>query len=94
LKVLGSADGDELDVTLAAMLGCVLGGTGSAAKQPGNKVQIAEKYRSEAIVKTPLPQIFVIDFCCCGLRGNDFILHFPFGFLPTAGVSVFCDFVH
>jgi hypothetical protein len=82
LKVLGSADGDEVDVTLTAILGCVLAGTGSAAEQPGNEQQIAEKYRTEAVVKTPFPHIFALDFCCCVLGANDFIGHFPFVFLP------------
>jgi hypothetical protein len=73
LKVLGRADGDEVEDTLAAMLGCVLAGTGEPAKQPGSEPQIAEKQRTEAVVKTHFPHIFAIDFCGCNLRANDFI---------------------
>jgi len=62
---MGSADGDELDVTLTALLGCVPAGTESPAKQLGNEQQTAEKYRTEAAVKTPFPHIFAIDFCRC-----------------------------
>jgi hypothetical protein len=69
LKVLGSPDGDEV----TAILGCVLAGTGSAAKQLGNEQQIAEKYTTEAVVKTPFLHIFAIDFCCCDSRADDFI---------------------
>jgi hypothetical protein len=70
---MGSADGDEVGVMLTAILGCVLAGTGFAAKQMGNEQQIAEKYRTEAAVRTPFPHIFEIDFCCCDLTANDFI---------------------
>jgi hypothetical protein len=58
---------------MTAILGCVLAGTGSAAKQLGNEQQTAEKYRSEAVVEAPFPHIFAIDFCRCDLRANDFI---------------------
>jgi hypothetical protein len=65
LKVLGSADADEVDASLTALLGRVLAGTESAAKQLGNEQQIAEKHRTEALAKTPLANIFAMDFCRC-----------------------------
>jgi hypothetical protein len=72
LKVLGNADG-EVDVALTAILGCVLAGTASPAKQMGSEQQIAEKYRIEAVVKTPFPYIFAIGFCRCDLGADEFI---------------------
>jgi hypothetical protein len=73
LKVLGSADGDEGEDTLTAMLGRVLAGRGSPAKQPGNEKQIVAKYTTEAAAKTPFSHIFAIDFRRCDRRANDFI---------------------
>jgi hypothetical protein len=67
LKDLGSAHGDEFEITLAALLLCAPAGRESAAKQTDNEQQIAEKHRTEAAVKTPFPHIFATDFwvfCC------------------------------
>jgi hypothetical protein len=63
----------------------VLAGRGSAAKQLGKKRQIAEKHKSEAVVKTA-PQVFGIDFSGCELRVSDFILRFLFVFLAPRWV--------
>jgi hypothetical protein len=82
LKVLGNADADEVDVSLTAIPGCGPVGRGSSAKQLGNEQQIAEKHRTEALAKTPFPNIFATDFCRCDLRANDFNLTFPIGSLP------------
>jgi hypothetical protein len=73
LKVLGSPDGDELDITLTAPLGCVLAGTGSPAKQLGKEQQTTKKNRIAAAVKTPFPDTFAIDLRRCDLWTNDFI---------------------
>ena len=64
LKVLGSAHGDEFELTLAGMLFCALVGPESAAKQAGDEQQIAEKTRNEIAERTHLTHISSTDLFC------------------------------